>query len=72
MAITTHKSEAQMVRDYSMRSGTADSKAATLRLLSNYTSGNMKRLPPTAVEKSETFTIILNYFLIQFAYHWTE
>ena len=54
MAITTHKSEAQMVRDYSMRSGTADSKAATLRLMSKYTSGNMKRLPPTAVEKSET------------------
>ena len=56
MAITTHKSEAQMLRDYNMRSGTSDSKAATLRLMSSYTCGQMKRLPPTAVEKSTNST----------------
>lgn len=60
MEITTHKSETQMRRNYMMRCGTDESRAKTTRLLVDYASGQLARLPPTTVEQFDTVTKRLN------------
>ena len=52
MQITTHRSEKQMQRDYNLRPGTSASRAATERLMNEFASGRMKKMPATAIEKS--------------------
>ena len=51
MEITTHRSEKQMRRDYNMRPGSAESRAATTRLMNEFASGRMLRMPPNAMIK---------------------
>ena len=52
MEITTHRSEKQMMKDYALRGGTDESRANTTRLMNDFVTGRMARMPPTILEQS--------------------